>query len=180
MRIEGQSETLFEGPILTEGHDVKASSDTKERPCDGINSLDPQNKTPGPTPTSASVDAMSLIGETFDGQWYPGYGDYFITRWGPEKEEEGMSWGVLVNNVFTDVGGCQYQLSTGDEVLWAYNAFDHKPFLALFPAGDTFRYTSPDGGSGIEQAVRSRSHRLQRRCRRCTARTSGTNRRYSV
>jgi hypothetical protein len=137
VRIEGKSETLFEGPILTEGHDVEAASDSEARPCDGINPLDPQNKTPGPTPTAASVDATSLIGETFDGQWYPGYHDYFITRWGPDREEEGMSWGVLVNNVFTNVGGCQYELGTGDEVLWAYNAFGHRPFLALFPAGDT-------------------------------------------
>ncbi|MGA9316211.1 MAG: hypothetical protein WBV77_16480 [Solirubrobacteraceae bacterium] len=137
VRIEGKSETLFEGPIWTEGHYVQASSDSEARPCDGINPLDPQNKTPGATPTAASVDAMSLIGETFDGQWYPGYHDYFITRWGPDREEEGMSWGILVNNVFTNVGGCQYELSTGDEALWAYNAFGHRPFLALFPAGDT-------------------------------------------
>jgi hypothetical protein len=137
VRIEGKSETLFEGPIWTEGHYVQASSDSEARPCDGINPLDPQNKTPGPTPTAASVDAMSLIGETFDGQWYPGYHDYFITRWGPDHEEEGMSWGILVNNVFTNVGGCQYELSTGDETLWAYNAFGHRPFLALFPAGAT-------------------------------------------
>jgi hypothetical protein len=137
VRIEGKSETLFEGPIRTEGHDVEASSDSEARPCDGIDPLDPQNKTPGPTPTAASVDAMSLIGETFDGQWYPGYHDYFITRWGPDREEEGMSWGILVNNVLTNVGGCQYELSTGNEVLWAYNAFGHRPFLALFPAGDT-------------------------------------------
>src|ERR1700691_3100119 len=66
VRIEGKGETLFEGPVLTEGHDVKASSDSQERPCDGINPLDPRNKTPAPTPTAASADAMSLIGETFD------------------------------------------------------------------------------------------------------------------
>ncbi|HEV3323701.1 MAG TPA: hypothetical protein VG147_16110 [Solirubrobacteraceae bacterium] len=133
VRIEGRSETLFEGPILTEGHDVQASSDTRERSCDGINPNDPENVTPGPTPTAASVDAMSLIGETFDGVWYGGYEDYFITRWGPDQEEQGMSWGILVNNVFTDVGGCQYELSAGDEVLWVYNAFASRPFLALFP-----------------------------------------------
>jgi hypothetical protein len=137
VRIEGKSETLFEGPVWTEGHYVQASSDSEARPCDGINPLDPRNKTPGPTPTAASVDAMSLVGETFDGQWYPGYHDYFITRWGPDREEEGMSWGILVNNVFTNVGGCQYELGTGDEVLWAYNAFGHRPFLALFPADAT-------------------------------------------
>ena len=134
VRIEGHGGTLFEGPIMTEGHDIEASSDTQERSCDGINPNDPQNLTPGPTPTAASVDAMGLIGETFDGRWYGGYDDYFITRWGPDFEAEGMSWGVLVNNVYTEVGGCQYELSTGGEVLWAYDAFAGRPLLALLPA----------------------------------------------
>ncbi len=134
VRIEGRTETLFEGPILTEGHEIEASSDTHERACDGINPNDPQNATPSPTATAASVDAMSLIGETFDGRWYPGYEDYFITRWGPDSEAEGMSWGIIVNNLYTSVGGCQYQLSTGDEVLWVYDAFAARPLLALLPA----------------------------------------------
>jgi hypothetical protein len=134
VRIEGRGETLFEGPIVTEGHDIQASSDSQERSCDGINSNDPQNLTPGPTPTAASVDAMSLLGETFDGRWYGGYDDYFITRWGPDFEAEGMSWGVLVNNVYTQVGGCQDELGTGGEVLWAYDAFAGRPLLALLPA----------------------------------------------
>lgn len=139
VRIEGKSETLFEGPIRTEGHYVQASSDSEARPCDGIDPLDPQNKTPGATPTAASVDAMSLIGETFDGQWYPGYDDYFITRWGPDEQDpdEGAYWGILVNDVFTNVGGCQYELHENDEVLWLYDAFKERANLALFPAGDT-------------------------------------------
>jgi hypothetical protein len=139
VRIEGRAETLFEGPVGTEGHDVRASSDTQERPCDGIDPLDPENKTLGPTPTAASVDAMSLIGETFDGDWYPGYDDYFITRWGPDEQNPaaGAYWGILVNDVFTNVGGCQYELRAGDEVLWVYNAFKGRTTLALFPAGDT-------------------------------------------
>jgi hypothetical protein len=134
VRVEGRSETLFEGPIVTEGHEIEASSDTQERSCDGINPNDPQNVTPGPSATAASVDAMSLIGETFDGRWYPGYDDYFITRWGPDSEAEDMSWGILINNVYTSVGGCQYELSAGDEVLWVYDAFQSRPLLALLPA----------------------------------------------
>jgi hypothetical protein len=134
VRIEGSSETLFEGPIWTEGHDIEASSDIQQRPCDGINPNDPENTVPGPTPTAAAADALSLIGGSFDGRWYPGYDDYFITRWGPDKEEAGMSWGVLVNNVFTDVGGCQYELGRSDEVLWVFDAFEHRPLLALFAA----------------------------------------------
>lgn len=133
VRIEGAHETLFEGPIAAEPHGVKASSDPVQRPCDGINSLDPENTVPRPTPTAAAADAMSLIGETFDGLWYPGFNDYFIKRFGPDAEKEGKSWGILVNNTFTKVGGCQYQLDGGDEVLWVYNAFDFRPFLALFP-----------------------------------------------
>src|SRR6201996_2375238 len=134
VRVEGSTETLFEGPVSVTAHGVKASSDTVERPCDGINSLDPWNTTPEPTATSSAVDAMSLIGETFDGQWYPGFDDYFIKRFGPDAEHGGKSWGIVVNNVFTSVGGCQYQLDAGDEVLMAFNAFEFRPILALFPA----------------------------------------------
>jgi hypothetical protein len=137
VRIEGAAETLFEGPVSVTAHGVKATSDPVERSCNGINSLDPWNTTPEPTATSSSVDAMSLIGETFDGQWYPGYDDYFIKRFGLDAERGGKSWGIIVNNTFTDVGGCQYQLDAGDEVLWAFNAFNFRPFLALFPAGYT-------------------------------------------
>jgi hypothetical protein len=136
VRIEGRSETLFEGPLEVEGHDVRASSDTSSRRCDGINPNDPQNTTPGPTPTSASADAISIAGQSFDGDWYPGYEDYFLTRWGPDAEAEGRSWGLLVNDVFTSVGGCQYLLDTGDEVLWVYDAFAARPELALYRAGD--------------------------------------------
>lgn len=155
VRIEGRTQTLFEGPILTEGHDVSSykadggngAEDVAEHPCDGVNELDPGNTEPGPVPTAASVDAMNTIGETdaMAGQWYTGFNDYFVKQWGVEEENaesEGRSWGILVNNVFTDVGGCQYQLSTGDEVLWTYNAFEARPFLALFAAGA--RYVGGD------------------------------------
>jgi hypothetical protein len=135
VRIEGRSETLFEGPVLTEGHNVKAFSDAGPHRCDGVNNG--KYPTPGPTPTAASVDAMSIVGEGFDGNWYPGYDDYFITRWGPGGQNAtlGEYWGLLVNNVYTNIGGCQYQVDGGDEVLWAYDAFKEKPLLALFPAG---------------------------------------------
>jgi hypothetical protein len=142
VRIEGRSETLFEGPILTDGHNVKASSDKKApasgRRCNGLNNG--QNPTPGPTPTAAGVDAMSILDEDFDGDWYAEpFEDYFVTRWGPDAQDEGNGeyWGIVVNNVFTGTGGCQYQLDGGDEVLWVYDAFKQRPRLALYPAGYT-------------------------------------------
>jgi hypothetical protein len=145
VRIEGRTQTLFEGPILTEGHAVNSykavhgseAEDLAEHGCDGTNNA--KNPTPGPTPTAASVDAMNVIGESnaMVGEWYPGFDDYFPEQWGSEAENaeaEGKSWGILVNNVFTNVGGCQYQLDAGDEAVWVYNAFNFRPFLALFAA----------------------------------------------
>jgi hypothetical protein len=134
VRIEGKGETLFEGPVLTEGHDVKASSDTEARSCDGTNN--DKNPTPGATPTAAAVDAMRIVGETFDAQWYgSSFDDYFLTRFGPDEQSVSNDeyWGILVNNVFTSVGGCQYELGPGNEVLWVYDAFNDRPFLALLP-----------------------------------------------
>jgi hypothetical protein len=136
VRIEGKGQTLFEGPIRTEAHPIKAASDTQERQCNGTNSG--ANATPGPTPTTAAVDAMSLIGESFDGQWSSSSEDYFITRWGPEPQNaaEGEYWGVLVEQSFLTVGGCQYELAEGDQVLWALDAFDHNRFLTLYGASE--------------------------------------------
>src|ERR1044072_2814723 len=91
----------------------------------------------GAPPTAASVDAMAILGEGFDGDWYGSgsFDDYFITQWGPERQDIGKGdyWGVVVNNVFTSIGGCQYQVDGGDEVLWVYDAFDGRPRLVLYP-----------------------------------------------
>jgi hypothetical protein len=135
VRIEGKEETLFEGRIPAAVEKIEASSDSQERDCDGINALDPQNTVPGITPTLASVEAMASIGETFDGQWYEGFDDYFIKRWGPDAQDpaEGAYWGILVNEAYTSVGGCQYQLDENDESLWIWDAFKQRPTLALFP-----------------------------------------------
>jgi hypothetical protein len=136
VRIEGREETIFEKSLLVSPKKIQASSDTVERNCDGVNELDPENLAPGVTPTLASAEAMESIGESFDGQWYEGFGDYFITRWGPDEQDNALSawWGILVNQAFTPVGGCQKQLKEGDEVLWVWDAFSSRPMLALYPA----------------------------------------------
>jgi hypothetical protein len=180
VRIEGKEQTLFEKTIPVTVQKIEASSDTQERNCDGVNELDPENVEPKSTPTLASAEAMESIGETFDGEWYDGFGDYFITRFGPDEQDNSLSawWGVLVNNVFTSVGGCQKQLNQDDEVLWIWNAFSARPILALYP--EAARYTEgprPDrivaeagepiplevvswgeGGEGNSPGIRRRRH----------------------
>src|SRR4051794_20881405 len=125
VRVEGRTGTLFEGPILTEGHGVHSyrgaggseAEDLAEHTCDGTNKG--KHPTPGPTPTAAGADAMATIGETkaMAGQWYPGLDDYLVRQWGANAEDAesgSRAWGLLVNNVYTSIGGCVYQLDAGD------------------------------------------------------------------
>lgn len=161
VRIEGATKTLFEGPILSDGHDVRASSDSQARHCDGTNGG--ANPGPGPTPTAAAVDAMGLIGEDFDGRWYPGFDDYLVERWGPDTQEPEASayWGLLVNGMLSPVGGCQWQDAPGDKVLWAYDAFTGRSLLRLSAATAAVEVGQPlevsvqsySGGEGEEPEV---------------------------
>jgi len=136
VRIEGKTKTIFEGPVLTDVHRVKSANDSKWRRCNGVTGLSP-SQAPAAVPTSAAADAMRIIGESFDGLWYTQWEDYFVERWGPDSQAVGSFdyWGILVNNVFTDVGGCQYRLDGDDEVLWVFDAFDDRPRLVLYPGG---------------------------------------------
>ena len=147
VRTEGRTATLFEGAIVTDGHAVRAASDSAARRCDGTNNG--ANATPGPTPTAATVDAMAGIGQDFDGQWYPGFEDYFVTRFGPDAENAGAfeHWGLLVNRVFTSVGGCQYRLAAGDLAMWVYDAFNGRPLLRLDGPAGQGEPTAPSEGA---------------------------------
>jgi hypothetical protein len=131
MRIEGRTSTLFEGPVRTEGREIRASSDTSSRLCDGTNNG--QHAAPGPTPTAAAVDAMTLTGQSFDGRWFGSIGDYLIERWGPEAAAEGQTWSLFANDVLSNVGGCQLELHEGAQVLWKLGFASAKPLLMLAP-----------------------------------------------
>ncbi|MDW5598850.1 carboxypeptidase-like regulatory domain-containing protein, partial [Conexibacter stalactiti] len=134
VRVEGVAGTLFDRVVRTDGRTLQAASDRAARRCDGTNLG--ANPAPGPTATAAAVDAIESLGHGFDGTWTPGFDDYFITRFGAERDGGDHWWGILVNRVFTPVGGCQFQVRGGDEVLWVNDAFSARPFLWLDgPAG---------------------------------------------
>lgn len=149
LRIEGRDVTLFEGPLRTDGHAIKASGDTRARACDVASNG--AGGAPGPTPTAAADDAMRLTGQSFDATWGPGT-DYFVTRFGPDGQAPGAFayWGIIVNGIYTSVGGCQYRLSPGDSTLWLYDAFNAKPQLRLDgPDGIGEATASVEGGASI-------------------------------
>lgn len=64
LRIEGAEKTIFEGPIVTYGHNVTTASGGTH-PCDGTNNN--ANPTPGPTCTSALDNASKLEKFPWDG-----------------------------------------------------------------------------------------------------------------
>lgn len=146
LRIEGVNRTIFEGPILTRGHDVKTVSGGRHH-CDGTNNG--SNPLPGPTCTSALDDAAredhftwdgyvmlfavlvfarsSFVSSTFDSE----FEDFFITSIARNTQTNTAFWGLLLNFAFTPVGGCQQEVKMGDEVLWAFDAFSKAHFLKL-------------------------------------------------
>ncbi|MDO8212201.1 hypothetical protein [Conexibacter sp. CPCC 206217] len=131
VRVEGVASTVFDRVVRTDGRYVQAAADTTLRHCDGTNLG--ANPSPGPTATAATVDAMASIGQGFDARWYAGFDDYFLTRWGTEAENDAKQWwwGIVVNRSFTPVGGCQFRVGTGDDVLWVNDAFNGRAFLWL-------------------------------------------------
>ena len=64
VRIEGPNSTIFEAPVLTQGHNVTTASGGNHH-CDGTNFN--VNPTPGATETSALADAAKQGHFTFDG-----------------------------------------------------------------------------------------------------------------
>ena len=136
VRVEGGASTLFEGLVTSSGNPVKAASDATQHHCDGTNN--DQHPSPGATATGAATEGLRLAGMDFDAKWFPGFDDYYVNRFGPDAETlaTNIYWGILVNDTFTDLGGCQAQVHDGDRVLWAYDAFHDRGFLKLAVAGD--------------------------------------------
>src|SRR4051812_15136826 len=118
LRVEGSTRTLFEGPVTTDGKTITKGGNTVV--CDGT--ANPANPAPGPTATSALDDGAFSAGVPWDAAFFPP--DFFLTRFGDQKSD---AWGMAVNFVSADVGGCQQQVHAGDEVLWAADFFGAAP-----------------------------------------------------
>ena len=128
LRVEGETGTIFEGPVRTRGHNVTTVAGGTHH-CDGTNNG--TNPTAEPTATGALDTASATAGFTFDGPYDTGFDDFFITRIGGETQTATQFWGILLNGSFTQVGGCQQRVTTNDEVLFAFDAFSKSHVLAL-------------------------------------------------
>lgn len=121
LRVEGSTRTVFEGPVTTDGKTITKGGNTAV--CDGT--INPANGAPGPTATSALDDGAIQSGVTWDATFFAP--DFFLTRFGDQASDV---WGYAVNYVSPPLGGCQYQVHSGDEVLWAADFFGGPPDYA--------------------------------------------------
>ena len=152
LRIEGLTNTIYEGPILSGPRNITTPSGGTHL-CDGTNNG--VNPTPGNTCTAA-LDAASKLGHfPYDGTYSATFADYFITSIGSSTQTSTQFWGLLLNYQFTPVGGCQQEVQPGDHVLWAFDAFSKSYFLKVTPAllavkkGSSHTITVTDGTTGI-------------------------------
>ena len=104
------------------------------------------------------------------GDLVPSFEDYSVDRVGPDAATSSEFWGQLVNSKFSSVGGCQERINTGDEVLWAFDAFS-KTQAAGSPGP-----TSHDRGKPFTVAVTNGGHRRAARGpQRSAARVTGAD-----
>lgn len=151
VRVEGATGTIFEGNVLTSGHVVTTATGGTHL-CDGTNGG--ANPHPGPTPTSALDDASRLAGFTWDGTFSTSFQDFFISRIADTSQTATQFWGILDNFQLIPVGGCQQEVGTHDQVLFAFDAFSKAHFLSMTgPSharlGQPFSVRVTDGSTGL-------------------------------
>jgi hypothetical protein len=154
LRVEGSTQTLFDGPITTDAKSLTKDA-TGSHPCDGTNGG--VNATPGPTMTGAMDDGAAAAGFTWAATWNAGYQDFFISRIGPDTNTGAPAyspyWGYFQNWVATQIGGCQQQVAQGDDVLFAYGDYGQPLLQLTAPAraatGESFQVTAQENdGAG--------------------------------
>jgi hypothetical protein len=128
LRVEGQNQTIFDGPVTTDGHHITTPSGGPH-PCDGTNNG--AHPSPGPTATAALDDGARLNNFTWDGGWFPSFNDFLVTRIADEAETSSQFWYFAVNFKLGGAGGCQTRVNQGDEVVWIFDAFSKAHFLKL-------------------------------------------------
>jgi len=150
LRVEGATKTIFEGKIATDVHQVTGDQSGPHK-CDGTNGG--TNTTPGPTATGALDDAADSFNFSWAGSYSSSFDDFTVDQIGPDSSNDTQFWGLVVNGQDSQVGGCQYKVAAGDEVVWAYDLFSKKNVLLLrgptrARAGRPFTVRVKDGRTG--------------------------------
>ena len=122
VRIEGKTKTIFEGKVTTDTHEVDGSDGSGPHKCDGTNGG--AGTTAGPTATGAMDDATKIAGLTWSGKYDASFDDFIVNQIAADAGTDKAFWGVAVAGKSLQVGGCQRVVTSGEEVLWAYDSFE--------------------------------------------------------
>jgi hypothetical protein len=137
-------------------HEVNSHDGSGSHKCDGTNGG--ASKKPGPTLLGAFDTAMLRGHIGWEGQYFASFEDFTIDRVGPDEAdvEGGHFWGQALNYKDTEVGGCQLKVENGDDVLVAYDSFQHPKLKLIGPKrvepGERFRVTVLNGATGAPYA----------------------------
>src|SRR6185437_15180829 len=128
LRVEGAASTIFEGPVTTDGKVITKGANSLA--CDGSSGNPPL--TPGPTMTSALDDGLTAAGIPWEATFF---NDFFVSSISGEANDTagGRYWGYALNDRAVQVGGCQQQVRSGDELLFAFDFFSSDPNLPSKP-----------------------------------------------
>ncbi len=163
LRVEGSTQTLFEGPVSTDARTIVTPSDPAPgHPCSvHDNGPSAPNGPVAGTPTTALYDAAGAAGLAFDAEWFGStpfgtINDYFVSQVGTDVNQSSApfaSWGLAVDYTSNSTGGCQVVATPGMDVLWAYDFFSKSHLLKLTGpstanAGDPVTVHVVDGQDG--------------------------------
>ena len=130
-------------------------------PCNGLNHA--ANQSPFNTALDALDAAAKSKGFTYDGEFHEEYLDFIIEQIAGYSETESGYWGLLWNWKIPQYGagltisGCQQEVRTGDDVLWAFKPSDKEVFLRVKPSsvtvkkGSSVTFTITNGLGGVVQ-----------------------------
>ncbi len=133
LRIEGQNNTIFEGPIRSGPRNITlptVEGPNISYPCNGLNNN--ANPTPGNTPTDALDAASKAYGFTYSGEFDDINKDLYIDNISTSstRTATNVAWAVLVNYIIPDspagfsTEGCETECGAGDDVLWAFVTYE--------------------------------------------------------
>src|SRR5918992_434230 len=122
VRVEGATQTIFEGPVTTDVHQTITPTDGQPRTCDGSS----VGKPAGPTAIGALDDAARTGGFIWDARWDSGFNDYYpFLRIGSDEIDSSSHYlALFVNWTFAEVGGCGQRVGAGGQILWGYEDFN--------------------------------------------------------
>ena len=124
LRIEGPTRTLFEGPVTTDVGTFQFTGDPASHVCNGTATNQGPSAVPVPTRGAALAAAAAKAPFSMSGSWSDSLGSPSFDQIAGERVAYDAPTGRYLveyrNGAPSMLGACGEQISTGDDVLFAY------------------------------------------------------------